>query len=85
MAGGNAFQVMIDSQPYDPQPAYDGYGGYWIEVPYEPGENMEVAVRFSIHSGEQEPRWPKRRPGWRRTAARPWRRPAGSTSSSSTF
>jgi hypothetical protein len=54
VAGGNAFQVMIDSQPYDPQPAYDGYGGYWIEVPYEPGENMEVAVRFSIHSGGQE-------------------------------
>ena len=35
VVGSNAFRVMIDSEPFDPAPVYDGYGGYWIEVPYD--------------------------------------------------
>jgi hypothetical protein len=53
VAGGNSFQVLMDAEPYDPQPEYDGYGGYWIEVPYDPGVTSEVALRFTINSEQK--------------------------------
>jgi hypothetical protein len=53
VVGGNTFQVLIDSKPYDPQPTYDDYGGYWIKVPYNPKENSEVVLRFAINSGQK--------------------------------
>ena len=51
--GGNTFQVLIDSQPYDPQPTFDDYGGYWIEVPYTPQDNSKVVLRFTINSKQK--------------------------------
>jgi hypothetical protein len=53
VVGGNTFQVLIDSEPYDPQPTYDDYGGYWIEVPYNTKDNSEVVLRFTIHSEQK--------------------------------
>jgi hypothetical protein len=53
VVGGNTFQVMIDSELYDPQPTYDDYGGYWIEVPYNPKENSKVVLRFTINSNQK--------------------------------
>jgi hypothetical protein len=50
VAGGNTFQVLIDSEPYDPQPRYDDYGGYWAEIPYDPQENSEVLLRITIEA-----------------------------------
>jgi hypothetical protein len=53
VVGGNAFQVLIDSEPYDPLPAFDDYGGYWIEVPYNPQANSKVVLRFTINSEQK--------------------------------
>jgi hypothetical protein len=53
VVGGSAFQVLIDSEPYDPRPAFDDYGGYWIEVPYNPQDNSTVVVRFTINSEQK--------------------------------
>ncbi|MFN2298220.1 MAG: transglutaminase-like domain-containing protein [Anaerolineales bacterium] len=53
VVGSNAFRVMIDSEPFDPAPVYDGYGGYWIEVPYDHRENTKVVLRFTVY-GEQK-------------------------------
>jgi hypothetical protein len=53
VVGGNAFQVLIDSEPYDPQATFDGYGGYWIEVPFDPQNDSRVALRFTINSGQK--------------------------------
>jgi len=50
VAGGNAFQVLIDSEPFEPKPEYDEYGGYWIEVPYDPEVNAKVTLRFTVNS-----------------------------------
>jgi hypothetical protein len=66
VVGGNGFQVLIDGEPHDPQPAADGDGGYWIEVPYDTRENRRVALRFSIRreskglfraEGENREKW----------------------------
>ena len=48
VGGGNTFQVLIDAEPYGPQATYDNYGGYWVEIPYDPQENSEVLLRISI-------------------------------------
>jgi hypothetical protein len=53
VVGGNTFQVLLDSEPYDPQPTYDDYGGYWIEVPYDPQDNSKVVLRFTINSEQK--------------------------------
>jgi hypothetical protein len=53
VVGGNTFQVLIDSEPYDLQPTYDDYGGYWIEVPYAPQDNSKVVLRFTINSEQK--------------------------------
>jgi hypothetical protein len=53
VAGRNAFQVLIDSEPYDPQPESDGYGGYWIEVPFNSKLNTAVTLRFTVNGGSQ--------------------------------
>lgn len=50
VVGSNTFQVLIGSEPYDPQPTVDDYGGYWIEVPYNPQDNSKVVLRFTINS-----------------------------------
>jgi len=46
--GGNTFQVLIDTEPYDPQVTYDDYGGYWIEIPYDLRENSEVLLQITV-------------------------------------
>ena len=46
--GGNTFQVLIDTEPYDPQVTYDDYGGYWIEIPYDLQENSEVLLQITV-------------------------------------
>lgn len=48
VVGGNTFQVLIDSEPNDPQATYDNYGGYWAEIPYDPQENSEVLLQITI-------------------------------------
>jgi hypothetical protein len=48
IVGGNKFQVFIDSELYNPTPTYDDYGGYWIEVPYDPKINKKIVLRFTI-------------------------------------
>ena len=48
VVGGNTFQVLIDTEPYDPQVTYDNYGGYWIEIPYDLQENSEVLLRIAV-------------------------------------
>jgi hypothetical protein len=48
VVGGNTFQVLIDSEPYDPRVTYDSYGGYWAEIPYDPKENSEVLLQITI-------------------------------------
>jgi transglutaminase-like putative cysteine protease len=48
VVGGNTFQVLIDSEPYDPQATYDNYGGYWAEIPYDPQKNREVLLQITI-------------------------------------
>jgi hypothetical protein len=48
VVGGNTFQVMVDSELFDAQPSYDGYGGYWINVPFNPKNNSKVLLRFDI-------------------------------------
>ena len=53
VVGGNAFQVLIDSEPYDPRPTSDDYGGYWIEVPYDTRDNSKVVLRFTINSEQK--------------------------------
>jgi len=50
VVGGSSFQVLIDGKPYDPQVTYDDYGGYWIDVPYNPQENSEVTLRITIEA-----------------------------------
>jgi hypothetical protein len=50
VVGGNTFQVLIDSEPYDPRAMYDDYGGYWAEIPYDPQENSEVLLRITINA-----------------------------------
>ena len=45
---GNTFQVLIDTEPYDPQVIYDNYGGYWIEIPYDLQEDSEILLRITI-------------------------------------
>jgi hypothetical protein len=44
---GNTFQVLIDTEPYDPQVIYDNYGGYWIEIPYDLQEDSEILLRIT--------------------------------------
>jgi hypothetical protein len=53
VVGGSAFEVLIDSEPYDPEPTLDAYGGYWIEVPYNPRDNSTVVLRFTINSEQK--------------------------------
>jgi hypothetical protein len=53
VVGGNTFQVLIDSELYDPRPIFDIYGGYWIEVPYTPQDNSKVVLRFTINSEQK--------------------------------
>lgn len=53
VVGGNTFQVLIGSEQYDPQPTVDDYGGYWIEVPYDPQDNSKVVLRFTINSEQK--------------------------------
>jgi hypothetical protein len=53
VVGGNTFQVLIDSEQYDPRPTFDDYGGYWIEVPYDPRDNSKVVLRFTINSEQK--------------------------------
>jgi hypothetical protein len=53
VVGGSAFQVLIDSEPYDPQLTFDDYGGYWIEVPYNLRDNAAVVLRFTIDSEQK--------------------------------
>jgi hypothetical protein len=45
---GNTFQVLIDTEPYDPQVIYDNYGGYWIEIPYDLQKDSEILLRITI-------------------------------------
>ncbi len=52
VAGGNTFEVLIDSEPYDPQVTYDNYGGYWVEVPYAPQVNSDVLLQITIQAQE---------------------------------
>jgi hypothetical protein len=44
---------LIDSEPYDPRPTFDDYGGYWIEIPYDPQDNSKVVLRFTINSEQK--------------------------------
>ena len=46
--GGNSFQVLIDTERYDPQVIYDDYGGYWIEIPYDLRENAEILLQITV-------------------------------------
>lgn len=54
VVGGNTFQVLIDTEPYDPHVTYDDYGGYWIEVPYDLQENSEVLLRITVEDERAE-------------------------------
>jgi len=47
--GGNTYQVLIDSEPYKPKETYDNYGGYWVEIPYDPQLNSEVLLQITIN------------------------------------
>lgn len=46
--GGNTFQVLIDNELYDPQVIDDNFGGYWMEIPYDPQENSEVLLQITV-------------------------------------
>jgi hypothetical protein len=48
VVGDSTFQFLIDSEPYDPQVTYDNYGGYWVEIPFDPQENSEVLLQITI-------------------------------------
>ncbi len=48
IVGSNKYQVSVDSEQYNPTPTYDDYGGYWIEVPYDPKINNKIVLRFNI-------------------------------------
>jgi hypothetical protein len=45
---GNNVQILIDDEPYKPQVAYDNYGGYWVEIPYDPQINSKVLLHITI-------------------------------------
>jgi hypothetical protein len=47
--GGNNFQILIDAEPYHPKETYDDYGGYWVEIPYDPLVNSEILLQITIN------------------------------------
>jgi hypothetical protein len=53
VVGGNTFKVMLDSEPFDPRPSFDDYGGYWIGVPFDPQNNSKVLLRFTIKNEQK--------------------------------
>jgi hypothetical protein len=53
VVGSSIIQVLIDSKQYNTSPTFDDYGGYWIEVPYDPQNNLKVVLRFTINSNNK--------------------------------
>ncbi|MBN1200576.1 MAG: transglutaminase domain-containing protein [Anaerolineae bacterium] len=33
--GASSFEILVDSEPYEPALVYDEFGGYWARVPFE--------------------------------------------------
>ena len=48
VVGGNSFQVLIDNELYDPRVTDDNYGGYWVEIPFDPQVNSEVLLQITV-------------------------------------
>lgn len=48
VTGAGAFKVLVDSESYEPEIEYDGYGGYWARVPVDLQGDAQISIQFTI-------------------------------------